>query len=80
MPTATGRVHLAANLDLATRRIVGWSMANHMRTGLVESALLNALTTRAPASRLVHHSDRGSQYASTPYRAAPDQHGIECSM
>lgn len=80
IPTAAGWVYLAAIIDVATRRIVGWSMANHMRTELVESALLNALTWRAPAARLVHHSDRGSQYASTSYRALLEQHGIECSM
>lgn len=78
--TASGWVYLAAIIDLATRMIVGWSMATHMRTELVEIALLNALTSRAPAARLVHHSDRGSQYASTSYRALLEQHGIECSM
>lgn len=80
VPTAAGWVYLAAIIDLATRMIVGWSMANHMRTELVESALLNALTSRAPAVRLVHHSDRGSQYASASYRLLLEQHGIECSM
>jgi transposase InsO family protein len=78
--TAAGWVYLAAIIDRATRRIVGWSMATHMRTGLVESALLNALSTRAPAARLVHHSDRGSQYASASYQALLQRHGIECSM
>ncbi len=80
LPTAAGWVYLAAIIDLATRMIVGWSMANHMRTELVESALLNALTSREPAAKLVHHSDRGSQYASWSYRAVLTQHGIECSM
>lgn len=80
IPTAAGWVYLAAILDVATRMIVGWSMANHMRTELVESALLNALTARAPASELVHHSDRGSQYASSSYRRLLKLHGIECSM
>ena len=78
--TAAGFVYLAAIIDLATRMIVGWSMSSHMRTELVESALLNALTSRAPASKLVHHSDRGSQYASTSYRGLLEKHGIECSM
>jgi putative transposase len=80
IPTASGWVYLAAIIDLATRMIVGWSMARHMRTELVESALLNALTSRTPASELVHHSDRGSQYASESYQGLLDQHGIECSM
>ena len=80
IPTASGWAYLAAIIDLGTRLIVGWSMATHMRTELVESALLNALTSREPASKLVHHSDRGSQYASASYRALLEQHGIECSM
>ena len=80
IPTAAGFVYLAAIIDLATRLIVGWSMANHMRTELVEAALVNALTSRAPASKLVHHSDRGSQYASQSYRELLERHGIECSM
>lgn len=80
IPTAAGWVYLAAIIDLATRMIVGWSMAGHMRTRLVESALQNALTSRAPASRLVHHSDRGAQYASSSYRRLLDHQGIECSM
>ncbi len=80
IPTAAGWVYLATIIDLATRKIVGWSMANHTRTELVESALLNALTARAPASKLMHHSDRGSQYASTSYQTLLQQHDIECSM
>ena len=80
VPTAAGFVYLAAIIDLATRMIVGWSMANHMRTELVENALLNALVGRTPASELVHHSDRGSQYASRSYRELLEQQGIECSM
>ena len=51
-----------------------------MRTVLVERALLNALACRKPASRLVHHSDRGSQYASLSYRSLLERRGIECSM
>jgi len=78
--TAAGWVYLAAIIDLATRMIVGWSMARHMRTELVESALLNALAWRAPASKLVHHSDRGTQYASEAYQKLLEEHGIECSM
>jgi len=80
IPTLSGWVYLAAVIDLATRMIVGWSMARHMRTELVECALQNALACRAPASKLVHHSDRGSQYASASYRALLVRHGIECSM
>lgn len=80
VPTAAGWVYLAAIIDLATRMIVGWSMASHMRTELVESALLSALSWREPAAKLVHHSDRGSQYASEPYSRLLALHGIEASM
>jgi putative transposase len=80
IPTSSGWVYLAAILDLATRMIVGWSMAKHMRTELVEKALVNALSSRVPAARLIHHSDRGSQYASASYRSLLEQHDIECSM
>ena len=78
--TLSGWVYLAAIIDLATRKIVGWSMARHMRTELVELALLNALAGRKPASKLIHHSDRGSQYASASYRALLERYGIERSM
>jgi transposase InsO family protein len=78
--TASGWVYLAAIIELSTRMIVGWSMATHMRTELVVSALRNALAFRAPAAKLVHHSDRGSQYASLAYRQLLELHGIECSM
>lgn len=78
--TASGWVYLAAVIDLATRLVVGWSTATNMKTALVESALRNALAVREPARQLVHHSDRGSQYASTSYQALLDEHGIICSM
>ena len=80
IPTLSGWVYLAAIIDLTTRMIVGWSVATHMRTELVERALENALASRAPAEELVHHSDRGSQYASTTYRKLLEGHGIKCSM
>ena len=78
--TAAGWVYLAAVIDLSTRMIVGWSMATHMRTELIESALRNALGTRSPAQSLLHHSDRGSQYTSDSYRTMLADHGIDCSM
>jgi transposase InsO family protein len=80
LPTASGWVYLAAIIDVGTRLIVGWSMATHMRTELVESALRSALTGRVPAATLVHHSDRGVQYASGSYRTLLETHGIACSM
>ena len=80
VPTSSGWVYLAAIIDLSTRLVVGWSMATHMRSELVEGALRNALSWRAPASQLIHHSDRGSQYASQAYRAILSENGIEASM
>lgn len=78
--TRSGWVYLAVILDLATRLVVGWSMDTHMRTSLVTSALRNALSWRKPAARLVHHSDRGCQYASHELQEVLRQEGIECSM
>lgn len=80
IPTASGWAYLAAIIDIPTRLVVGWSMASHMRTELVEHALRNALSVRQPAANLIHHSDRGSQYASKSYRDLLEAHGIECSM
>jgi len=80
IPTAAGFVYLAAIIDLATKMIVGWSMATHMRTELIENAFTNALSWRTPAKHLVHHSDRGSQYASESYQSLLDQHDVACSM
>lgn len=78
--TNSGWVYLAAILDLGTRLIVGWSMADHMRTELIEGAFLNALSWRNPAKEIVHHSDRGSQYASKDYRDLLSRHDFVCSM
>lgn len=80
IPTDSGWVYLAAIIDLGTRMIVGWSMASHMRTELIENALINALSCRVPAVSMLHHSDRGTQYASRAYRALLAAHGIESSM
>jgi putative transposase len=79
--THQGWLYLAVVLDLFSRKIVGWSMADHMRTNLVLTALEAALGQRIPAqSGLVFHSDRGSQYASADYRSALNSAGIICSM
>ena len=78
--TGAGWVYLAAIIDVGTRLVVGWSMADHMRTELVENALANALSWRQPAEGLIHHSDRGTQYASLSYLQTLKSHGIECSM
>ena len=80
IPTDEGWLYLAVVLDLYSRRVIGWSMADHMRTELVEDALTAALCAREPSPNLLHHSDRGSQYASNSYRTRLARHGIEVSM
>ncbi len=66
--TAQGWLYLAAVMDLYSRKIVGWSTAHHLKTTLVEQALLQAAHGRCPKAGLLHHSDRGVQYASANYR------------
>lgn len=78
--TWEGWMYLAVVLDLFSRRVIGWSMATHMRTELVLDALGMALGTPMPRPNMVHHSDRGSQYASRDYRDALRHHRIICSM
>jgi transposase InsO family protein len=80
LPTDEGWLYLAAIEDLATREIVGWSMADHLRSGLCVDALVMALQRRRPEPGLMHHSDRGVQYAAEPYRRVLERHGIEQSM
>jgi putative transposase len=80
LSTDEGWLYLAAIEDLATREIVGWSMADHLRAGLCVDALVMALQRRRPSPGLVHHSDRGVQYAAEPYRRVLERHGIKQSM
>jgi transposase InsO family protein len=80
VPTDEGWLYLAGVLDLYSRKIVGWSMADHMRAELVRDALNMALQARGPGAGLVHHSDRGVQYACEEYRRELDSHGITPSM
>ena len=80
VPTGEGWLYLAGVIDLCSRKVVGWSMADHMRTGLVADALSMALARRRPGAGLLHHSDRGVQYASEDYQHLLQSHGIECSM
>ncbi|GJD72531.1 IS3 family transposase ISMdi5 [Methylobacterium goesingense] len=68
LPTGEGWLYLAAVLDLATRKIVGWSMRDHMRTELTAAALMMATQRQRPGAGLICHSDRGSQYAAEAYR------------
>jgi transposase InsO family protein len=80
IPTDEGWLFLAAILDLYSRRIVGWAMQPTMHRSLVLKALDMAVTDRRPSAGLIHHSDRGSQYASEDYRNALDAHGLVASM
>jgi putative transposase len=78
--TGEGWLYLAGVMDLYSRRIVGWAMADHLETGLVLDALGMALRRRQPGRGLLHHSDRGVQYASQPYRETLRNFGLEASM
>jgi transposase InsO family protein len=78
--TDEGWLYVAAVLDLYSRKIVGWSMAEHLRAELVLDALSMALARRRPGAGLLHHSDRGVQYACGAYRERLEENGIECSM
>jgi putative transposase len=68
IPTGEGWLYLAVILDLFTRKLVGWAMREHMRVELTRAALTMAVQRRRPGPGLVHHSDRGSQYAAGDYR------------
>jgi putative transposase len=78
--TWEGWLYLAVVIDLFSRRVVGWSMATHLRKELVLGALKMALGRRLPRKGMVHHSDQGVQYASNDYRDALKEHEIICSM
>ena len=80
--TSEGWLYLAAVLDTHSRKIVGWSMSQRMPTSLVMDALRMALGRRCPdrANSLLHHSDRGSQYASRAFQDLLREHNITCSM
>ena len=80
VPTAEGWLYLALVMDLWSRRIVGWAMADHLRSELVVSALQMAQTQRQPGRGLLVHSDRGVQYASRETRAFLEAHGWQASM
>ena len=73
-------VYLAVILDVYSRRVIGWALSDQIDTHLTLEALHTALATREPAPGLIHHSDRGVQYASADYVARLEQAGIEISM
>ena len=77
---ATGFVYLAAILDAWSRRVVGYAISRSIDARLVVAALKAAINARNPAQGCVHHSDRGSQYASELYRTVLREHGLVGSM
>lgn len=78
--TAEGWMYLAVVIDLFSRRVVGWAMADHMRAGLAVDALKMALGRRRPDPGLIFHSDRGSQYTSAEFQALLDSADATSSM
>jgi len=74
--TWQGWAYLATVIDLASRRVVGFAVADHMRTSLIQEAMEMALATRRPAAGLIFHSDRGSQYTSTVFRELLARHQV----
>ncbi len=80
IPTSEGWLYLAVVIDLYSRKVVGWSIAEHMTTPLVNDALFMALKTRSVQEQLIWHTDRGSQYASDSHRELLAEYGILQSM
>ncbi len=80
IPTAEGWLYLAAVLDLSSRKVIGWATADHLRSELAQRALTNALEHRRPSGPVLHHSDRGVQYACDAYQELLRARGFEVSM
>jgi transposase InsO family protein len=80
LPTDEGWLYLAAIKDMATREIVGWSMSDSLEAGSACEALRMAIQRRQPPAGLIHHSDRGVQYASSEHQKLRARHGLRCSM
>jgi len=80
LPTREGWLYLAVLLDAYSRRVIGWAMADHLRTELALDALTMALRGRRPAPGLVHHTDRGCQYTAAAYQQALAARDVICSM
>jgi putative transposase len=80
IPTSAGWIYLAVVIDLCSRKIVGWALADHLRAELVTDALQQALGSRGSAPGLIFHSDRGSQYGSRAHRQLLGQAGMSQSM
>jgi len=80
LSTAQGWLYVAVVIDLYSRKVVGWSMSASMTSALVIDALTMALWRRGQPTRLLHHSDQGSQYTSEDFQRLLADQGIECSM
>jgi transposase InsO family protein len=80
VPTRQGWLYVAVVMDLFSRKIVGWAMADHLRAELCMNALSMAIERRRPVQSLLHHSDRGVQYACDGYREFLARHAIQASM
>lgn len=80
LATDEGWAFLAVVLDAFSRRVIGWALGRHLTTELVQAALQQALAARRPSPAAVHHSDRGSPYASHSYRGLLATAGLACSM
>lgn len=80
VPTWSGFLYVAVVIDAFCRKVVGWSMAGHLRTELILDALDMAITRRRPSTGLVHHSDRGTQYTSLAFGRRCREAGITLSM
>jgi putative transposase len=80
IPTWEGWAYLATVIDISSRRVVGWALADHMRTELVTDALMMAFGTRRPAKGAIFHSDRGCQYTSKDYRELAQANGVVLSL
>ena len=78
--TWEGWLYLAVLVDACSRKVVGWALADHLRTELPLAALRMALATRRPAPGLIQHTDRGSQYLSAAYRAVLAEHQVRPSV
>ena len=80
IPTEEGWLYLATVIDIASRRVVGWATADHLRTELVADALTAACRQRRPTRPVIFHSDRGCQYTSQQFASLADQFGIRLSV
>lgn len=80
VPTGEGWLYLAGVLDACSRALIGWAMGASLDTAVPLAALLMALRHRKPKPGLIHHSDRGCQYASENYRQILAAHGLQASM